>query len=160
MLHVTCVACGVDGILLADESTGVPRCLQCGRPFRVSSVEEARPRVERRPTEELIATWLGPGPGLPDSAKFFEFACRFCGYLGPTPPKDRMGVVACPACRQFERPPRRNGRSRTVCVNCELVFELSAHDRGRTVLCPGCNYFLGCLLPIERQRLRPFWSRR
>jgi DNA-directed RNA polymerase subunit RPC12/RpoP len=76
------------------------------------------------------------------------------------PPKDRFGAVACPTCGELDRPPRRRGRSRTVCLDCGLIFELSSRDRGRTILCPGCNYFLGCLLPIERERFKPFWSLR
>lgn len=162
MLHVTCVSCGVEGILLADESRDFPHCLQCGRPFevRVSSPAKAQSRVGGRPSDELISTWLSEGPPLPPLAKSLDFACRACGYAGSTPPKDRFGAVVCPACGEIDRPRRRYGRSKTVCLDCGLIFELSAKDRGRTVLCPGCNYFLGCLLPIERQRYKPFWSRR
>jgi len=160
MLHVKCVSCGVDGILLADESSDVPRCLQCGQPFQVDSPGKVPSRGGRRLTDDLIVTWLTQGPAPPPSAKSYDFACRFCGHLGPTPRKDRLGVVVCPACGDVDRPRRRYGRSRTVCPDCGLVFELSVHDRGRTVVCPGCNYFLGCLLPIERHRNKPFWSRR
>jgi hypothetical protein len=160
MLHVTCVSCGIDGILLADESSDVPRCLQCGQPFHVGSRAKRHSGVRSRPTDDLIATWLSEGPVGPPPVKSYEFACRFCGYLGPTPHKDRLGMISCPACGEVARSRRKYGRSRTVCPDCCLVFELSAHDRGRTVLCPGCNYFLGCLLPLERPRNRPFWSRR
>jgi hypothetical protein len=161
MLHVRCITCGVDGILLADESSDIPRCLQCGRPFQVQATppDESHEQGCVKATEDLIATWLGEGPPLPTKPKKFDFVCRCCGHVGSKPRKDRFGAVACPACGELDRPPRRRGRSQTVCLNCGLIFELSARDRGRTILCPGCNYFLGCLLPIERQRHRPFWGR-
>ena len=160
MFHVTCVACGIDGILLHDESSDVPRCLQCGQPFQVVAQAKGQSPRRREPTDDVITTWLSEGPFRPPPAKSYEFACRHCGYLGPKPHKDRLGMVSCPACGEVDRAHRKYGRSRTVCPDCGLVFELLAHDRGRTVLCPGCNYFLGCLLPIERQRHRPFWWRR
>jgi hypothetical protein len=159
MLHVTCVPCGIDGILLADESTDIPRCLQCGQPFRVAPHPKGHSRDRGRPTDDLIVTWLSQGPAPPSPAKACDFACGSCGFVGPTPRKNWLGVVACPACGEFDRPRRRHGGSKTVCPDCGLVFELSVHDRGRTVLCPGCNYFLGCLVPDERARNKPFWSR-
>jgi hypothetical protein len=163
MLRVWCISCGVDGILLADDSRDIPRCLQCGRPFQVQeAAPEKRQRQEpicAKPTEDLIATWLIEGPPLPAKPKSFDFVCHCCGHAGPKPRRDRFGALACPACGELDRPPRRRGRSQTVCLNCGLLFELSARDRGRTILCPGCNYFLGCLLPVERQRHRPFWGR-
>jgi hypothetical protein len=162
MLHVTCVSCGVDGILLADESRDFPRCLQCGQPFRVraSSPAKGESRVGGRLTDELVSTWLSEGPPLPRPARSFEFVCRSCGYAGSKPPKDRFGARVCPRCGELDRPRPRYGRSKTVCLDCGLIFELRSRDRGRTILCPRCNYFLGCLLPIERERYKPFWSRR
>lgn len=162
MLHVICSSCNVDGILLVDESRDVPRCLKCGQPFqvRVTSSANGPSPLDGGPSDDLITTWLSEGPALPSPPRLFDFFCRSCRYAGLKPPKDRFGVVACPACGEIDRPPRRFGRSKTVCLDCGLVFELSPADRGRTILCPGCNYFLGCLLPIERQRHRPFWSRR
>ncbi|MGO9468401.1 MAG: hypothetical protein ACLQIB_30125 [Isosphaeraceae bacterium] len=159
MRHVKCKSCGVDGILLADESRDVPRCLQCGRPFQVESPGKGNSRGGGPPTDDLIATWISQGPVALPPPRSYDFSCRFCGYLGPKPRRDRLGVVVCPACSQVDRPRRRRGRSRAVCPDCGLVFELSGRDRGRTVLCPGCNYFLGCLLPVERARNKPFWSR-
>lgn len=162
MLHVTCIGCGVDGILLADESAGIPRCLQCGKPFHVEvarSVKSHSPAV-RRLSDDLITTWLTEGPALRELPRSFDFLCRACGHAGTKPAKDRFGTVVCPKCGEVERPPRRRGRLRTICIDCGLIFELSTRDRGRTVICPGCNYFLGCLFPIERQRNRPFWSLR
>lgn len=159
MRHVKCKSCGVNGILLADESRDVPRCLQCGRPFQVESPGKGNSRGGGPPTDDLIATWISQGPVALPPPRSYDFSCRFCGYLGPKPRRDRLGVVVCPACSQVDRPRRRRGRSRAVCPDCGLVFELSGRDRGRTVLCPGCNYFLGCLLPVERARNKPFWSR-
>ncbi|MGO8843382.1 MAG: hypothetical protein ACLQF1_20340 [Methyloceanibacter sp.] len=159
MRHVKCESCGVDGILLADESSDVPRCLQCGQPFQVESPGKGYSRGGGPPTEDLIATWLSHSPVGPPPAKSYDFSCRFCGYLGPKPRKNWLGVVACPGCGEVDRPRKRRGRTRAVCPDCCLVFELSGRDRGRTVLCPGCNYFLGCLLPVERARNKPFWSR-
>jgi DNA-directed RNA polymerase subunit RPC12/RpoP len=149
-------------MLLADESRDIPRCLQCGKPFQVQAAPPPKEhsRVRGRVTDDLIMTWLGDGPVLPRTPKSFAFVCRSCGHAGPIPRKDRFGAIACPACGEIDRPRSRYGRSKTVCLNCGLIVELSPRDRGRTVLCPRCNYFLGCLLPIERERYRPFWSRR
>jgi hypothetical protein len=160
MVHVTCVPCGINGVLLADESPDIPRCLRCGRPFQVAEIRASRSRNEGRPTDDLIATWLSEGPVRPARAQACDFSCRYCGYAGPTPHKNGFGVIACPVCGEWDRPRRKLGRSRTVCPDCGLIFELSAHDQGKTVICPGCNYFLGCLIPVEKARIRRFWSRR
>ena len=41
---------------------------------------------------------------------------------------------------------------RTDCPNCQHPIELHESDRCKTVVCPECNYFLGCVLRPEKRR--------
>jgi hypothetical protein len=46
------------------------------------------------------------------------------------------------------------------CPGCGKAVEYSDKDRGKTILCPGCNYFLGCLIPAEKHTYRKRRGRR
>jgi hypothetical protein len=161
MLHVICATCGIDGILLADEGGEIPQCLQCGRPFQVTSPAERLSFRRAEPTEDLVASWVSGEtvPFVRAPLAFDDFICRVCGYRGPAEKKDGWRYRSCPACGEFDRPPTKYPKPKALCPECELLFEISAHDRGKTVICPGCHCFLGCLMPVEHRRNRPFWSR-
>jgi len=48
------------------------------------------------------------------------------------------------------RPDR--GQHAVDCPNCRQPIEVHEKDRGKTIVCPQCNYFLGCVLRSEKRR--------
>ena len=43
------------------------------------------------------------------------------------------------------------------CPNCGRAIEVHDLDAGKSVICPSCNYFLGCM---KKREARPWWFQR
>jgi uncharacterized paraquat-inducible protein A len=91
-----------------------------------------------------IASWIEPDPASeriisPDSA------CTACGYAGMTT-EDDWGT-RCPACGAVLPSHRTALKPQVIrlveCPECGLEIGVTAEDEGKTVVCPGCSYFLG-----------------
>jgi hypothetical protein len=52
------------------------------------------------------------------------------------------------------------GFREAACPDCQRALLLAEDDRGKTVICPGCKRFLGCLWPEDRARPWRRWERR
>ena len=111
-------------------SIGVP-CPACG----IESDEDAQ-----------IASWIdGPLTDPVRSMDGPESVCTACGYSGDMNGDDRS--TSCPACGVVI-PTRRSDLTLKVtqlvdCPECGLQIGVTAEDEGKTVVCPGCSYFLG-----------------
>jgi hypothetical protein len=94
-------------------------------------------------------SWLTSGQGPIEQGPVTEdVLCPSCGYSGAV--LVLKGYSLCPACLvAFRSSPLRRIIS---CPHCDLVIGLSDQDRDRTILCPRCKYFLGCLLRTETRR--------
>ena len=63
------------------------------------------------------------------------------------------GDTICPACLAIYRTRPESVRRRLMdCPNCQKPIELHESDRGKTIVCSECNYFLGCVLLPEKRR--------
>jgi uncharacterized paraquat-inducible protein A len=120
----TCPTCG---------STGLP-CPVCGADSdsQIASWIEAVPTPDEMPTERRAT------------------ACTACGYSGEMF-RDGRGT-RCPAC-DVVVPGRRADVTlrvtRTIdCPECGRIIGVTAEDEGKTVICPGCSYFLGT--PLQK----------
>lgn len=182
LLSLPCPACGDRGDRRVEPSNGAVSCRACGKAFLVELIELLDPLPpEPAPTEEqTIASWLGNAPGPADPlVDGPELACQGCGYTGPTVNDPLQPDPICPACgRSIRRgaftgkkipAPAQNQRffepnplprpatpaRRVPCPDCGRIVTAEA---GKTVICPGCNSFLGCLVPEDRGSNR--WWRR
>jgi hypothetical protein len=155
-INVVCPACGDHGTLLVDDSSAVPHCPVCGQPFAIVSLDaEACPAAD-----DEILEWVAQAGATREPEPTTDPLCQSCGYTGPME-LDRAGLrMFCPACLSVceRRVAILVGQS--ICPHCGGTFELYEHDRGRSVLCSHCKYFLGCLLPVERPEYRLFGGRR
>ena len=121
-----CPSCGSTNLNDRDDT-----CLDCGTT--------ADP-------ETRIASWIGPASVPPGpSAETPEAACTACGYSGEMI-GDCRGT-ACPACGVV-LPGRRSDVTTRVtrligCPECGRQIGITVEDEGKTVICPGCSYFLG-----------------
>jgi hypothetical protein len=126
--QVACPACGA-GWDDADAS-----CPACG------FVNPASP-----PVEDLIASWVVTStPPEPPSAER-DTVCLACGYEGPMESSPDGHRGPCPACG--DPWPELGGIIRKVaCPDCGEVIPLTGEHRGKTIVCPRCHSFLGCLV--------------
>jgi uncharacterized paraquat-inducible protein A len=91
-----------------------------------------------------IASWIEPIPAS-EPASGTNSACTACGYSGEMVADD--WGTRCPACG-IVLPARRTAWKPRVtrlvnCPECGLEVGVTAEDEGKTVVCPGCSYFLG-----------------
>jgi len=75
-------------------------------------------------------------------------SCPACGETGSILAGDDAEIPPCPRCGQ---PFAIEWSSALACPHCGRAIEIGEKDRGKTIVCPGCKYFLGCLLPTEKR---------
>jgi hypothetical protein len=132
-----CPQCGAAG------DSSAQNCPKCG----ISLAESPTP------CDALIAAWLSPGPDPAESRHVAgESECPKCGYAGEM--ASERGRARCPACLS-EFVGERAGELSPVrlvvaCPHCGVPIRISDNDRDRTILCPECKCFLGCLLKSAR----------
>jgi hypothetical protein len=157
LLYVTCEACGVAGSILVADEANLPGCPRCDGRLSVRARGGAERSTRVRGFDEEIVAWVSEpyaaAPVYPDQ----EVVCRACGWAGVMPFDSDRGDSICPACLAvyWLKPPP--GHRSVACPGCGQPVEFSDLDRGRTILCPACNYFLGCLVPPEKH---PYRARR
>ena len=144
---LTCPSCG-------EATPGSGSCPRCGGNLP-------------DPVDDFIASWMAaadsPGPRRAEDVE-----CRDCGYSGEMSTVE--GRLVCPACGA-RHPPRQVADAPAAarvedvpvpardidCPNCGRAIEVHDVDAGKSVICPSCNYFLGCM---KKRETRPWWLRR
>jgi hypothetical protein len=157
LYDVHCPACGGDGTIFIEDPERVPRCPKCGHPLGVMppSGRSGQAAVD---TEQILS-WLSESDPTQSSVSSPETTCAHCGYTGPMERDPDRGGMFCPACLGAYRP-RANRLTRTFdCPDCGVAFELTEHDRGKTIVCPACKHFLGCVW-LDDKRGRRLFERR
>lgn len=135
---IACPSCG-------QESPGTwSRCPSCGTLLD---------------DDDVIVRWVAsPTEGRSLAA---DSSCSSCGYTGPMDRHSDLVSEVCPACAAVQdQPGHANvliGSHKGSCPDCGFEIRLSEDDRGKTVICPRCKRFLGCLLRDERRKP---WRRR
>jgi hypothetical protein len=155
-----CPTCGETGVALSDSAESVPRCPACGHRFVLSALSGDEPILRGRDGDQLILSWLAEPLESAAAPSAATAACSACGYEGPMECDAAREHCVCPAC--FTPQTLGHGSIPTdsvECPSCRQSIELSVLDRGTTVICPRCKYFLGCLQPREKRTYRNFWSR-
>lgn len=131
------------------------RCPNCGE--RLDGPGQPCGNCGSAAGEACVAAWLSE-PGESPSAKGqaeAERLCPGCGYLGPMIVGEDEAV--CPACFVILPKIAAAGQREpapwqiTRCPACRLALAVTEADRDRTIVCPRCKYFLGCLLRGDRR---------
>ncbi len=99
-------------------------------------------------TESRIASWIEEASAGATASELAS-ACTACGYAGEM--TDNGWGLSCPACGVFPPARRADVMLRVTqlvdCPECGRQIGITAEDEGKTVVCPGCSYFLGTPKP-------------
>jgi hypothetical protein len=107
-----------------------------------------------RAIDEQVLSWLSQPSGSAPLSAGGDLTCRSCGYEGLMQYDSVQGDTMCPACMAVYTT-RPTGDRRVIdCPGCGQAVPYGERDRGKTILCPACKYFLGCLIPAEKHRYR------
>jgi hypothetical protein len=147
-----CPNCGEHGWILAEEPTVAPRCLRCSHRLEVEPAPFETIPHERSVIDDTVVSWLSQPPLVPLPRIDAVASCVSCGFEGVMQYDSRGGDPMCPACLAIYRPRPLSFQQFINCPNCQQPIEVLECDRGRTVVCPECNYFLGCVLLPEKRR--------
>jgi len=148
-LHLSCASCGEVVRILTEDPGHIPQCPRCGHRFAVISSSEGEPVAESTRIDDIIVSWLSQSPDTSDQDSAGDVVCQWCGYAGMI-----RGDAVCPACLAVN-PAQTPPAAPTVdCPNCGQAIDLLEKDRGKTTICPGCKYFLGCVLPAPKHVYR------
>jgi predicted amidophosphoribosyltransferase len=147
--RVTCPACGKRGSVLADDDQSIPPCPICGQPFEAqpSGFEES---TGLEPSIEEIVSWVSQAGSLAELATLR--ACVSCGSERLMLYQSERGDLICAACLAVCWSQPHPVHEIALCPNCGQSIDLYESDRGKTIVCPDCNYFLGCMLRPEKRR--------
>lgn len=137
LIHASCPRCGESSRDPAEVESGSVRCPGCGSWFSLSLG-----RIEVVSDDDDITTWLRSAPPAGGAAEAVE-TCGSCGYEGPMLKDEVMAYPCCPACNADQRPGNEVRHRAHRCPECRSPVEALP---GRTVICPGCGCFLGCLV--------------
>ena len=149
LLHLSCASCGEVFRILTEDPGNIPRCPRCGHRFDVNSSSDDEPIVERPRIDDIIVSWLSQSSDSSERDSAGDATCQWCGYAGMI-----RGDAVCPVCLEVN-PAQTPPRPPTVdCPNCGQSIDLLENDRGKTTICPGCKYFLGCVLPAPKHVYR------
>jgi hypothetical protein len=153
-LQINCSACGLVGTVLVEEEPEIPRCPRCGGPLAVESVPTETSAAHRGAIDDEIVSWLSRSAPASERSTDVDLACSSCGFAGLMPFDSARGDTICPACLAVYRTKPISDHRAVTCPACGLSVEVSDRDRGKTILCPDCRYFLGCVIPAEKHAYR------
>ena len=119
------------------------------------------PQPERSPREGLtiddkVVSWLSQPAFAPLPKSDAVASCTSCGFEGLIQYGPERGDTICPACLAVCSARPERPREHVDCPNCNRAIEIREIDRGRTIVCPDCHYFLGCMFPPEKRRFAAF----
>ena len=150
--RLQCPNCGDHGWLISDESTVVPVCLRCGHRLDAERAESRPPSPETRAIDDDVVFWLSQRDTATTSSSEPMAKCSSCGFEGLTPCDSPKGDTICPSCFAVSWTRPRPFHQLVECPNCQGTIRVYASDRGKTIVCSNCHYFLGCVLLPEKRR--------
>jgi hypothetical protein len=147
-----CPNCGDHGWILSDELTVAARCLRCSHRLEVEPMMFEGPLREESTIDQAVVSWVSEPSHVPMAQAVEVASCVYCGFEGLMQYDSPKGDMICPACLAVYRTKPEPPRQLIDCPNCQAPIELHESDRGKTIVCTGCNYFLGCVLLPEKRR--------
>ena len=146
-----CANCGDHGWVLSDEPT-VAFCLRCGHRLEYESAGPEWSPFDGPAIDDAVAFWMSQPPIEPVPETHAVASCASCGWEGLMPYDSARGDTICPACLAVYRTRPEPAQQLINCPNCQEPIQMHENDRGKTIVCPACNYFLGCVLLPEKRR--------
>ena len=153
MVHrLQCPNCGDHGWLISDETTVVPVCMRCGHRLALERAESRLPARDTSTFDDDVVFWMSQleaaqAPSTDPVAK-----CSECGFEGLSPFDSPKGDTICPACFAVSWTGPRPVLPAHRLPQLHAAIEVHESDRGKTIVCADCHYFLGCVLPPEKRR--------
>jgi hypothetical protein len=164
MWRFRCPKCAECGWMVADEPVLAPQCLRCGHRVEFEPLAKSGFPDTGSAVDDIVVSWLSQPQFQPSPDRSPESdataRCASCGWDGLMPIESPRGDTICPACLAVYRTkpvsvhqlPVPVLRQLIDCPNCARSIEVYESDRGKTIVCSECNYFLGCVLLPERRR--------
>jgi hypothetical protein len=150
--RLQCPNCGDRGWLMSDESIVVPACLRCGHRLDVERAESRLPSRDTPTIDDDVVFWMSQMGAAKAPSSEPVAICSECGFEGLTPFDSPRGDTMCTACFAVSWTGPRPVQQLVNCPNCERKIEVYESDRGKTIICSDCQYFLGCVLLPEKRR--------
>ncbi len=149
-----CNDCGEAGSVLLEQEADIPRCPRCAGELSIERTGDEEPVFLHGDLDDDVVSWVSQPSESPEVRSGGEIVCSACGYAGVMSYDSDQGDAICPACMTVFRKKRPPGYVTIDCPSCGQIVEYSDIDRGKTIICPGCKYFLGCLVPPEKHAYR------
>jgi hypothetical protein len=143
--------------LIGDDAE-IPNCPRCGRSVTIerSSAQQIvaldQPTAAGAVDDDSIVSWLAGAASSPPARSDGDAECPACGYQGLMAFDPERADLICPACLEDYPTKPAPARAEHRCPHCGRAIEIGEEHRGRTIICSGCKYFLGCLLPTEKRK--------
>jgi len=158
-VHFHCADCGEAGSVSVELEADIPTCPRCGRVLSVERSGDEERAIHHGDVEDDVVSWVSQPLERTEARSDGEMICTDCGYAGAMSYDPDQGGVICPACTMVHRPKRPQGYGTIECPGCGRTVEYSDLDRGKTIICRGCKYFLGCVVPPEKHAYRAHRAR-
>jgi hypothetical protein len=156
MRRFRCPKCAECGWMVADEPVLAPQCLKCGHRVEFEPLANSGSPHTGSAVDDIVVSWLSQPQSQPSPARSPESdataRCASCGWDGLMPFESPRGDTICPSCLAVYRTKPVPVHQLVECPNCTRPIEVYESDRGKTIVCSECNYFLGCVLLPERRR--------
>jgi hypothetical protein len=147
-----CPNCGAQGGILAEERSDIPRCPRCRTRLLLEPLREFGTTVVNRTIDDDVVLWVSqPTSGTIPKTDGLA-TCAACGFEGLMQYDSDRGDTICPACLTVTCARPERAKQVVNCPNCCEPIALHERDRGKTIVCKACNYFLGCVLRSEPRR--------
>jgi hypothetical protein len=154
--RLRCPSCGDQGWIFTEDPPTVTRCLRCSHPLEIQPSANPASLRETTAIDDMVVSWLSRSPAASQPESDADAPCRSCGLRGLVPFNSPRGDMVCPTCLTIDRrataPIQQLVQQLVECPNCTCPIKVYESDRGKTIVCSECNYFLGCVLLPERRR--------
>ncbi len=156
-----CYGCGVYGHISVGPEAGILKCPRCASVISIEPTGDASRDALDRPVEEMIASWVSESGESREAQPDVRTLCPSCGLDGVMSCDSARGDTICPSCMTVYWREKPRGYGTVACPGCARTVEFSDLDRGTTIICAACKYFLGCLVPPEKHAYRAHraWNR-
>jgi hypothetical protein len=152
--HFVCTDCGVYGSISVGPEAGSLRCPRCSALISIEPTGDVSQDALHKPVDDMIASWVSEPGESAEERLDADNICPSCGLDGVMSCDSARGDTICPACMTVYWREKPRGYGTVACPGCARTVEFSDLDRGKTIICEGCKYFLGCLVPPEKHAYR------
>jgi hypothetical protein len=148
-----CPACGERGWIIGDQPMAAC-CLRCGQQLDVGPERPQNHPKKAALDEDVVLSWIMEKPPPAETEKNVRPKCVSCGTDNLMLCDSPRGDTICLTCLEVFRTRPLPVLRTADCPNCAREILIYEVDRGKTIICAGCHYFLGCMLEPEKRQFR------